>query len=586
MTQPSIELFHPIFRGTGRAVFLRDGVQSTYVVPGDWVPSETAEEYVRTYGHADMLGEPSRVDANEVEVFVDGPDAYLAITDELEGLLEAPEADRAGFMVIHVGWTCHLDTRMGARGSYRDYMSLLAAAGIKTRTLYWEGSSMGDLAADQNALVAAAAFINGLRPAGVAKAIIDHQTRTIAGVRTASHHQKLWLILGPYRLTAFFGGVDVHTNRVNVSSSFKDPWHDVHACVRGPAAERFLGIALWRLMASIDWDVNLPGIGASVPIPVPPPEQTPAPSGMQTAAQTAHQNDIHGLYQTWNAAKSRVRRRFTTPEHRVHAPVRVHAGHTIGNPRIQAAGWTSEIHYMVSHAIEQARRFVYVEDQYFWHHEMATRLGRQVQQGRIKTLIVVTNVSTGLAEHPAHTKLGLWYLARAAGSAVNKIMVFERIGSHGRYVHSKIFVYDDVSAHVGSANFNNRGYAYDSESAGVLVDRVLTEHNWSSLESTLARKLRVKLWEKHLGIDTKYLYDALGSSVYWEEIATRTGSATAPVGPGTRAPTVQAVTIDGQRWSDWAQAHSAQEPPADVSLPGWSWEAITESTDSVIDPVP
>ena len=43
--------------------------------------------------------------------------------------------------------------------------------------------------------------------------------------------------------------------------------------------------------------------------------------------------------------------------------------------RLEHAGFSSEIHDMVDNAIGQARRFVYIEDQYFWHHEMAAKLG-------------------------------------------------------------------------------------------------------------------------------------------------------------------------------------------------------------------
>ncbi|APR77089.1 Phospholipase D p1 [Minicystis rosea] len=292
----------------------------------------------------------------------------------------------------------------------------------------------------------------------------------------------------------------------------------------------------------------------------------------------AHQVDVHGVYQIWNRYKSGARavRHFGGRN-----PVRVHAGATVGNPQLARADFRSEIHFMVRNGIEQSRRFIYIEDQYFWHIEMARWLGERVRDGRIKELVIVTNMETGLAEHPPHTRLALQHLAHRAHGHTDRILVFERIGTHGRYVHSKMFIYDDVSAHVGSANFNQRGYSHDSESAGVWVDRVLGQTSWDMVGASLARKLRVKLWEKHLGVPTRHLFDALGAMKYWHALAEQTGAPTALVA-GAAAPSVHPVVIDGQRWSQWAR-HQSEEPPWDVTVMHGDPFSV-EPHDWIVDP--
>lgn len=549
---------------TERDCYVRDGVTSTFVVPGDWVSDDEAAGWVGTYDKA-ILGETQSAWGNEVEFFVNGAEGFAAIGQEVRAALSAPETS----FVCHAGWTCVLKTGgFGDGTTYFSMMKDLAVNEVLTTTLYWYGS----LAASKEgkrALTEAHEVLRKL-PGDAVQSFLDNETR-----RFGCHHQKIWVILGPKGLSAYFGGLDVHPNRIEPSDDFDDPYHDVHARVRGPAAERLLGIFLWRLIASGDWS------GRTMPAPeatsdTTPPELQPSEVADVTShlgGPVIHAADgpptnlferyerTHAIYRLWEKYRSgsHAQRTFGGDN-----PARVRVGQTIGNPRIASANYKSEIGTMVRNGIERARRFVYLEDQYFWHLPTAQLLGNRIRQGDLKQLIIVTNLSLHLAEHPPNTGLALQHLAYAARGHTDKILVFERVGTHGRYVHSKMWVFDDVSALVGSANCNMRGYTHDSESAGVWIDRVSPHTPWHAVGSTLARKLRVKLWQAHLNVQPRILFDGLGASTLWYDVAEQ--SSPALLSDGFALPRVAPVMIDATKWSQWAKQQGGADPPGDVSV--------------------
>ena len=442
---------------TERQCYVRDGVTSTFVVPGDWVPEDEAKQRVEDY-RAPILEEPKEdVWGNDIEWFVDGVEGYPAIWKDVRATWAAPTTS----FVCHAGWTCYAETRgFGGATQYLNMMASLAELGVLTTALYWAGSSVPGMREDQEALEEAARRLNALGsdpssvllsdndhsaalykavqkvdalwPPHAVRAFIDDQTRGYG-----SHHQKIWVILGPEGLTAYFGGLDIHTNRVvNTDGNDNHPFHDVEARVRGPAAERLLGIFLWRLIASGNWRDS--------PHKMPAPQDTTdvvpdfGPSNLDLAERYKR---TRAIYRLWDAYRRRgdAQRRSTSQN-----PVRVRIGQTIGNPRLHAAGFKPEIKGMVENGITRARRFIYIEDQYFWHIPMAQLLADRIQKGKIKQLIIVTNLSEDLAEHPPETRLALQHLAYYADGYTDRILVFERVGPTGRYVHSKMFVFDDV----------------------------------------------------------------------------------------------------------------------------------------------
>jgi phosphatidylserine/phosphatidylglycerophosphate/cardiolipin synthase-like enzyme len=84
------------------------------------------------------------------------------------------------------------------------------------------------------------------------------------------------------------------------------------------------------------------------------------------------------------------------------------------------------------------------------------------------------------------------------------------------YVHSKLMIVDDKWITIGSANTDRDGF------------RDSTEFDLAIVSTTLAQKLRVKLWREHLEVDVKSsshsdLYDFNDGFKAWEQLADDNG---------------------------------------------------------------
>ena len=164
-------------------------------------------------------------------------------------------------------------------------------------------------------------------------------------------------------------------------------------------------------------------------------------------------------------------------------------------------------------ALGNAQHFIYLENQYFWHHSylgidvpflgrdslamehIILELAEALRRGVLVALV--------LPDHPipgrAHTDAGLIRLHEEAPEAIaqGRLQVFclgsstcQEDGEHYRpiYVHAKVAIVDDVWTTVGSANLSNKGMRDD------------TEMNVTTLDPELAQGLRLMLWAEHLGL--------------------------------------------------------------------------------------
>ncbi|MGZ4750823.1 MAG: phospholipase D-like domain-containing protein [Oryzihumus sp.] len=146
-------------------------------------------------------------------------------------------------------------------------------------------------------------------------------------------------------------------------------------------------------------------------------------------------------------------------------------------------------------ALGQARRLVYVEDQYLWSTEVARLLARTLRANPELHLVAV------LPHHPdqdgrlavAPQLLGrqtaLRILQRAAPGRVTAYGVESPAGVPV-YVHAKVCVIDDTWASVGSDNFNRRSWTHDSEIAAAVHD-----------PGGYPQRLRLALAAEHLDLE-------------------------------------------------------------------------------------
>lgn len=79
------------------------------------------------------------------------------------------------------------------------------------------------------------------------------------------------------------------------------------------------------------------------------------------------------------------------------------------------------------------------------------------------------------------------------------------------YIHSKMFVFDDKFAVIGSANCNNRGYNHDSE----VIAGIFEQERDNASDPVLAKWLRMRLWSEHLNLELKEVSDPIACIDRW-----------------------------------------------------------------------
>jgi len=413
-------------------------------------------------------------------------------------LYDALCATRPGDLVLFTDWQGDADERLtGEPGS--EVVEVLGSAderGVDVRGLVWRShlDQTGFFATENRHLG------EQLQRRG-AEVLLDMRVRT-----GGSHHQKFLVIRhrdDPSRDVAFVGGIDLAHNRRDDASHAGDPqpqllapeygahppWHDVQVRIQGPAVHDVETVFRER------WDDPTPLSRSPLrtltdrvrrldvdPDPLPPQQPPPPEAGPHTVQLLrTYPNLRHG-------------RDFPFAR---------------GGERSVARGY--------SKAVERARDLVYVEDQYFWGHDVAAPFLNSLRRHpglRLVAVIPLHPDVTGLSRVPellGRTR-ALLTLMEAAPGRVAAYGIENHAGTPV-YVHAKVCVIDDTWASVGSDNFNRRSWTHDSELSAVVLD-----HDY-------ARSLRLSLAAEHLDrlaeveergldrvmadcVDTEGLYDA------------------------------------------------------------------------------
>ena len=163
---------------------------------------------------------------------------------------------------------------------------------------------------------------------------------------------------------------------------------------------------------------------------------------------------------------------------------------------------------MILHAVDQARRFIYLEDQYLVSMEVSAALVRALPRIQHLTIVIPHTNLLSSTECPqdfrSRRSAFIAPLVAAGGSKV-RIFHLHPPGAPNTYVHSKMWVIDDEFAIIGSANCNRRSYTHDSEVTTGIYD---PEHSF-------AKQLRIALWAKHLNMPSSALTDGVASARFW-----------------------------------------------------------------------
>jgi phosphatidylserine/phosphatidylglycerophosphate/cardiolipin synthase-like enzyme len=442
-----------------------DAAAAAHTAPGAWLLDaagrgnpDTGIDRRRGDGMAYTTG-------NDVRPLVHGS-VYFA------ELLRTIEATVAGDLVMFTDWRGDPGERLDGDGTEVSRVLCAAASrGVVVKGLVWR-SHWDKLAfsAEQNDHLG-----DEIEAAG-GEYLRDMRVR-VGG----SHHQKIVVVRHPGRPeldVAYVGGIDLCHSRADderhhgddqplrISDRYGDrpPWHDVQLAIRGPAVgdveasfrERWTDpnpltrSPLRRLrdrLAHEDTKAD------------PMPAQTPDP-------EPAGERVVQVLR--------------TYPYRRKGFPFARDGERSIARAYLCA--------------LDRVRSLIYLEDQYLWSVEIASRFAAVLASRPALHMVGVVPMHpdqtglSGAAQNLGRAK-ALRILHRAAPDRFAVYGIENALGTP-IYVHAKVCVMDDVWTCVGSDNVNLRSWTHDSELSCAVVD--------SDGGPDFGRSLRLRLHREHL----------------------------------------------------------------------------------------
>lgn len=386
-----------------------------------------------------IANHPPKVDESGAEFFVDGPSTFARMEKDLAAARD---------VIFMVGFESGSSTTMGG-STLGSLLQGAAARGVKVRGIF-NGDGIRrllNLGPKDNSEVVN--LINAL-PGGLGVAFLDDHCGT-----TGAHHQKILAMLVGDRVVAYCGGVDIHPARAD-----KAGWHDVHCRLEGPAAADLYNTCVERFQDNQTTFLK-PLESFSTP-----PRDPPGVFSVQIC---------------------RTYRDLLTPA--------AAAGNDQENGTTYAPLGEKGTIQLVLNAISRTREFIYLEDQFFVcdDDKLITALQTCIRQPTFKAFIATiardSSVRSTLVNQSNRRRLKVIDALKSAGA--DKVIMCQ---PKQYYCHAKTWVFDDKFCIIGSANFNNRGYFSDSE-----VVAGIAHHNPLGKELRFAHRLRLALWEKHLG---------------------------------------------------------------------------------------
>lgn len=365
--------------------------------------------------------------------------------------------ERARRSILLVGWDFDAEMRLGPAGSteaeqFRELMARLLARRpeLQVHILIWDMAFAFRIQRRSGPRQAAAAM-----PGGNLHFRLDGGTPF-----GASHHQKILVVDDA---VAFCGGSDFSRNRWDTTrhlprdprrrsraNAIYGPRHDVMMAVDGPAAAALADVVRERWRRATGETLT--------PQSADPDEADPWPEDL-----VPDMRDVAvGIARTEPARD--------------------------GRPAVREA---EALHLA---AIAAARRWIYMENQYFTSPVIGAALARRLAEPDGPEVVVVTAAQSG-------GRSDRLTMDHARNSLIHRLQAADR---HGRFrafaamadgdvpiiVHSKVTVVDDRLLRVGSANLNNRSMGFDTEcdiavevrdevgrtAVRHMLDRLLTEH--------------------------------------------------------------------------------------------------------------
>lgn len=287
-----------------------------------------------------------------------------------------------------------------------------------------------------------------------------------------SHHQKIVVIDDCF---AVCGGIDMSTARWDTPEHLDDdpnrrlpngklytPWHDVTMLLAGPVAGALaeLGRDRWAVAT----ESELPRLSDK--------------------HEELWPDDLTVQFENVDVAIARTRAEYREVEE------------------------VREIEMLYLDMIAAAKRFIYLENQYFTSPKIAAAVANRMEEANPPEIVMIMpRQAHGWLEQMAMDAARV-QLTRAIGKVDpnNRFRIYVPVtqGGNDIYVHAKVAIVDDRFLRVGSSNLNNRSLGLDSE-CDVIIDAAL-EANRDTPED-IAR-VRTRLLAEHLGVDEQTFADA------------------------------------------------------------------------------
>lgn len=269
-------------------------------------------------------------------------------------------------------------------------------------------------------------------------------------------HWKCSVVRNRHGTFAQLGGVDLNPDRLDGPEHLPTgkKYHDVQLRLQGPAARDVTTAFVDRY--------NLIGIGSqptdSIRPTITTPAGVPATQMVQIARTFQRASQFGG--QPWSPQGDR------------------------------------QIWATFRQAIRRAVRYIYIEDQYMIAPQVRDELLAALQS---KLLLEVIFVIPERCED-------FRFFADQTGYDRARYLFFKDLIVHPRatalyvpsshyFVHSKIKIFDDVFAQIGSSNINTRSLTHDAE-----LDAFVLDGRIEGGARKFARDFRTRLWAEHLGM--------------------------------------------------------------------------------------
>ena len=303
-----------------------------------------------------------------------------------------------------------------------------------------------------------------------------------------SHHQKSIVLTAKGEPWAYVGGIDISVDRWDTTDHSSPPerqkelldaWHDVQCAIQGPAVTDIFENFKDR------WNEQKPPVRSQPGVPPPIKSDLPAPprKGGTIAVQR-----LRTL--ACNVFDFKRRGEQTSREG-------------------------------INRAIDQAKYYVYIEDQYFWPCTTIERLAQAVRRGVQVFLVLAKAYDLFWPLSAAHYQMRKSALdtLRAAGAGRVTCCHLEQLKSDTQiYVHSKFMIVDDRFVTIGSTNVGLRSHTTDSELNVGLVDNKLVDGEMGGVRVRVcefAKELRLRIWNEHLNIPISELQDPIVAKASW-----------------------------------------------------------------------